>query len=49
MAIIAVGVAAWGEPTAVGGLETFVADDVLSEPLPQATTSTLSVADSNSR
>ena len=49
IAIIAVGVATWGEPTAVGGLDTFVADDEVSEPLPHAATSTLKAADSNNR
>jgi hypothetical protein len=49
LASIAVGVAACGEPTAVGGLDTFAVDKDESAPLPQAATSTLNAADSNNR
>lgn len=48
-AIIAVGVAIWGEPTGVGGLDTFIVGDAVSELLLQATMSTLSAAISTNR
>jgi hypothetical protein len=48
-ASMAVGVAACGEPTAVGGLETFAVGKDVPAPLPQAATRTLSAADSNHR
>ena len=48
-ASIAVGVATWGDPTAVGGLDTLVAGESVSEPLLQAAMSKLSVANSTNR
>ena len=48
-AIMAVGVAAWGDPAGVGGLETLVAGEPGSELLLQAAISTPSTAASTNR